>query len=68
MEIHQPSSPHACKNRNVAARYNEIRQSITHLEGPVGEAVDEAGDWGHGVANWGHIMGEYHAGYYSYLL
>lgn len=63
MEIHQPLSQDACKNLDIAARYKELRQSIEQFGGLEGK-----GNWGQGVANWGHIMGEYDAGYYSYLL
>lgn len=63
MEIHQPLSQDACKSLDIAARYSELRRSIEQYGGLEGK-----GQWGQGVANWGHIMGEYHAGYYSYLL
>ncbi|KAE9978222.1 hypothetical protein EG327_007471 [Venturia inaequalis] len=62
MEIHQPPSQDACKSLDIAVRYSELRRSIEQYGGLEGK-----GKWGQGVANWGHIMGEYHAGYYSYL-
>ncbi|KAF9877612.1 putative peptidase family M3 [Colletotrichum karsti] len=65
MAVHSPESHTVIENMNVSATYNRIRCEIYPAEGP--EAVGENDEWGHGYVNFGHLVGDYDAGYYSYL-
>jgi metallopeptidase MepB len=66
MTIHEPESHEAAKNLNAGSTFNNIRSKIWPVEGP--EALGEGDEWGHYEATFGHLMGEYHASFYSYLL
>jgi metallopeptidase MepB len=65
MTVHEPESHEAIENLNISATYNNLRKKIWQIEGP--EVLGQGDEWGHGQANFGHLMGEYDAGYYSYL-
>ena len=64
MSIHQPESHEAIKGTNTSSLYNTQWVEITGLDGPEGESSD----WGHGYATFFHLLSDYGAGYYSYLL
>ena len=66
MMVHQPSSPHSLKEMDISKVYTTLWQQITGLEGPTMGTNDEA--WGHGEAGFFHLMGDYDAGYYGYLV
>jgi metallopeptidase MepB len=66
MAVHEPESHEAVKNLNPAANFNKIRSKIWPIESP--EVLGEGYEWGHYESTFGHLMGEYHAGFYSYLL
>ncbi|KAL9094818.1 MAG: hypothetical protein Q9165_002767 [Trypethelium subeluteriae] len=70
MAIHQPDCHEAIKDMNVSAKFNYLRRTILPIASPelYGQGDDWGDDWGDGAANFGPIMGEYDAGYYSYLL
>jgi metallopeptidase MepB len=66
MIVHQPESHETIKNLNISAEYNNLRKEMLQIDGP--EVLGQSDEWGHGQANFGHLMGDYDAGYYSYLL
>jgi metallopeptidase MepB len=66
MTIHEPETREVIKSLNVASTFNNIRSKIWLVEGP--EALSQGDEWGHYEATFRHLMGEYHAGFYSYLL
>jgi metallopeptidase MepB len=66
MTIHEPESHEAIKSLNAGSTFNSIRSKIWPVEGP--EALGQGDEWGHYEATFGHLMGEYHASFYSYLL
>ncbi|EEA21849.1 saccharolysin, putative [Talaromyces marneffei ATCC 18224] len=71
LHIHQPPSHASILNTDITSTYNSLWQSITQMAGPSGEttATDTGGnDWGHGYATFFHLLSDYGAGYYSYLL
>ncbi|KAJ5113804.1 hypothetical protein N7456_002338 [Penicillium angulare] len=69
LHIHQPSSHTSIIDTNISSTYNSLWQSITQMAGPRGETTDtEGNDWGHGYATFFHLLSDYGAGYYSYLL
>ncbi|KAJ5261375.1 hypothetical protein N7478_011970 [Penicillium angulare] len=69
LHIHQPPSHTSIINTNISGTYNSLWQSITQMAGPSGETTDtEGNDWGHGYATFFHLLSDYGAGYYSYLL
>lgn len=68
LHIHQPLSHTSIVATNITRIYNSLWQSITRMAGP-GSSSDTGGnDWGHGYATFFHLLSDYGAGYYSYLL
>lgn len=65
MSVHEPESHEAIEKMNISAKFNSMRKEIAQVEGP--EALGQGDEWAHGQGNFGHFMGEYDAGYYSYL-
>ncbi|KAK2051212.1 metallopeptidase MepB [Colletotrichum caudatum] len=65
MAVHSTQSHAVIEDMNISAIYNGIRREIYPVECP--EVVGKSGEWGHGHANFGHLVGDYDAGYYSYL-
>jgi metallopeptidase MepB len=65
--VHQPESHEAIENMRISAEWNKLRKAIhEEIDGP--EVLGLGYDWGHGQHLLGnHLMGEYDAGYYSYL-
>ncbi|GJD03564.1 metallopeptidase MepB [Colletotrichum higginsianum] len=53
------------ENMNMTATYNRLKREVFPLETP--SSLGEGDEWGHGQANFQHVMKEYDAGYYSYL-
>ena len=66
MMVHQPDSDQALKEMDISKRYTSLWENITHLEGP--NKGDQEHAWGHGEAGFFHLMGDYDAGYYGYLI
>jgi len=65
MTIHQPSSCEAAEKMNMSELWNTLRKDIMKIEGP--ESLGHGNEWGHGEANFPHLLGDYDAGYYGYL-
>ncbi|KAE8550678.1 hypothetical protein EYB25_006906 [Talaromyces marneffei] len=71
IRVKKPPSHASILNTDITSTYNSLWQSITQMAGPSGEttATDTGGnDWGHGYATFFHLLSDYGAGYYSYLL
>jgi metallopeptidase MepB len=66
MAVHEPESHAAIEEMNISATFNKIRSSITPMDGPETQGLGD--EWGHPQTRLMHVMGEYDAGYYSYLL
>lgn len=62
MAVHEPDDRHAIEELDVSAKYNKLLAEILPMDSPEGD------DWGHGQTRFQHLLGEYDAGYYSYLL
>lgn len=54
------------ENQTFTALWNRLRREIVPTEDL--SALDAGDEWGHGYTNIGHLMNEYDAGFYSYLL
>lgn len=67
MMIHQPASHGAIEKTDSSKLYNSLWEEITRLEGPK-IPVGHSYEWGHGEATFFHLMGDYDAGYYGYLI
>ncbi|KAF7548791.1 hypothetical protein G7Z17_g6834 [Cylindrodendrum hubeiense] len=66
LAIYQPESREVAEQMNITKLWNEIRERIYPIDGPEVEGLGH--EWGHGQTNFGHVISEYDAGYYSYLL
>ncbi|PIG85246.1 thimet oligopeptidase [Aspergillus arachidicola] len=62
MVVHDPDSHHIIEELDISAKYNNLLVKILPMDAPEGD------DWGHGQTRFQHLLGEYDAGYYSYLL
>lgn len=65
LTVHSPKSHEEAMNLNIAATYNRLRRELIGTHGPEGLKDDE---WGFGYTTFAHLVGDYDAGYYSYLL
>ncbi|KAE8418871.1 hypothetical protein BDV36DRAFT_282629 [Aspergillus pseudocaelatus] len=61
MVVHDPGNHHAIEELDISAKYTNLLAEILPMDGP------EDDDWGHGQTRFQHLLGEYDAGYYSYL-
>ncbi|KAF3402946.1 Thimet oligopeptidase [Talaromyces pinophilus] len=68
LHIHQPLSHTSILATNITSIYNSLWQSITQMAGPDSSSDTGGNDWGHGYATFFHLLSDYGAGYYSYLL
>lgn len=71
LHIHQPSSHASIVEENIKSTYNSLWQNITQMAGPApsdSKTNNGVNDWGHGYATFFHLLSDYGAGYYSYLL
>ena len=67
LTIHQPESHEAAEKTDYSGLYNSLRQEITRLEGPDPRGTSHQ-NWGHGETTFFHLMSDYDAGYYGYLV
>jgi metallopeptidase MepB len=65
MMVHKPETHEAIEKLNISATYNTLRKELLQIDGP--EILGLGDEWGHGQANFGHLMGDYDVGYYGYL-
>lgn len=65
LKVHQIETAQEIEALDIATLYSELRRQIYPVDMPQSE-VEEG--WGNGYASFGHLMGEYDAGYYSYTL
>jgi metallopeptidase MepB len=65
MKVHAPWSHEEIQDLNTSSAFNNLRNEILPIDGP--ELLGQGADWGHGEATFGHLMGGYHAAFYSYL-
>lgn len=68
MVIHEPASHEEIKDMNITVEYNKLRKSLLGIDGPEVLGRDEDWEWGFAQANLGHVISEYDAGLYGYLL
>lgn len=67
LKIHDAESQEVIKKMNISATYNRLKREIFPLDSP--HVLGEGDEWGHGYSDWRMLMsGDYHAGYYAYLL
>ena len=64
MAIHQPMTHEDANTMDVLELFNQMGREIMPFDDP----TDGTDSWGHGYTQDTHLMGEYHAAYYSYLL
>ncbi|KAH8664640.1 metallopeptidase MepB [Xylariales sp. PMI_506] len=66
MAVHQPPSQEPMTTAEIAAIYSDLMHEVYLVDKP---DHDDGGkeNWGSGYASFGHMMGDYDAGYYSYL-
>jgi metallopeptidase MepB len=64
MMVHQLESEEEAASLNPSKIWNTLRRDIVQIEGPESQEGDE---WGHGEVTFGHLLGDYDAGYYGYL-
>lgn len=64
--VHKPGSHEAIRDMDISEIWNKLRRSICLLDDL--SALGRADECGHGYTTFQHVMGEYDAGYYSYLL
>lgn len=72
MQIHQPRSPHHSDSLVAEGFFEDLYcglwAEITGFEGEGGSPDYGNQGWGHGYATFFHLMGDYDAGYYGYLI
>lgn len=66
MAIHQPESHDAVTKMDFTAMWNSIQRSICFYDDPAG--LSGVNREGHAYTTFQHLMNDYDAGYYSYLL
>ncbi|KAK5989380.1 Saccharolysin [Cladobotryum mycophilum] len=64
MAVHEPEKHGLFESVSIAALFKKLRREIypTDCDESLGD------EWDHGYVSFNHAMGEYGAGYYSYLL
>ncbi len=60
MAVHSPQSHEACLQFDEATLYNDLIEELTLCRNP------DRGNRGHQHAHFGHLLGGYDVGYYSY--
>jgi metallopeptidase MepB len=67
LTIHEPENHEAMKKMNISATFNRLKREIFPLETPW--SLGEGDEWGHPYTEYRNFIGgDYHAGYYGYLL
>lgn len=64
MAVHEPQKHGGIESLNIATLFNRTRKTVY----PTDQDESLGDEWGHGYTHFEHAMGEYGAGYYSYLL
>jgi len=67
IEIHQPKSHQEVVAMKITDLWNILHQSVCLFNGPAVLGLDEDVRR-RGYTTFGHLMSDYHAGYYCYLM
>lgn len=65
MAVHQIGDSEALNTTSISKLYNRLQRQVVGLNSSC--VRDEKDDWGHGYANFGHLVSGYYARYYGYI-
>jgi Zn-dependent oligopeptidase len=61
MKVHTPPDRATLEDMDITREFNALQRQIVGLDKPEEEA------WGHGQANFSHLIGGYDSSFYGYL-